>query len=597
MKRQLKRLTYICIGILAFIVLTWNLFQYISVVQARTPQQATPSTVTFNTFNTNVSEGVGDVEIQVRYTPGTTPTVPVTVSYKTLDGTAVAPQDYNGVSGQLVFTPAVQAVLTFTVTINDDPDDEPEEKLNLVLQSVDNAELGAISDATITIQDNDAPPDDDEIIYTDDKEPNDSFNEATDIVPNAADTCELTLWPTGDVDYFRFSGKAGSTYEIFTSALDDGVDTFMRVYNPSLQQIGSNDDQDSLGSRASSVTIVANENGFYFVEITNLSALDPTGQEYCIVVDEIPPLTPTPSNTPVPGADDCEFNSTFETACTVGVGEEVSLSFVPTLGSEQDTDILKLWVLPGVTYTCETFDLAAVTDTNIILYNQNREPFNPWIGNADRAIGDPSSEIQFTSTYKGFVYVMIGPENVPPYEESDLHTYSARCTATVATATPTPQPTLPPSSGGGVPAPSPTPFQFPTAVPTPTPIDLSILTPMPPTRPVVGIEPLPTATAPAGSAQSVTINVTLYYDGNENFTPELTEGIMDAAIALYDNATGQLIAFGYTNEAGMAQFTNVSAAGAVRVSVPFLNYSQVIVGAASDILIRVAPQPLPIGIP
>ena len=93
------------------------------------------------------------------------------------------------------------------------------------------------------------------------------------------------------------------------------------------------------------------------------------------------------------------------------------------------------------------------------------------------------------------------------------------------------------------------------------------------------------------------MNVTLYYDANNSFTPELTEGIMDTAVALYDNATSQLVAFGYTNEAGMAQFSNIETGGAIRVDVPFLNYSQVVLASNSEILIRVAPQPLPIGIP
>lgn len=93
------------------------------------------------------------------------------------------------------------------------------------------------------------------------------------------------------------------------------------------------------------------------------------------------------------------------------------------------------------------------------------------------------------------------------------------------------------------------------------------------------------------------VNVTLYYDSNNSFTPELTEGIVDAAVALYDNSTGQLLAFGYTNEAGMIRFDSIVASGALRVVVPFLNYSQVVVGDESNILIRVAPQPLPAGIP
>jgi hypothetical protein len=85
----------------------------------------------------------------------------------------------------------------------------------------------------------------------------------------------------------------------------------------------------------------------------------------------------------------------------------------------------------------------------------------------------------------------------------------------------------------------------------------------------------------------------VYYDSNFNFTPELNEGIMDVAVELFDNATGRLLAFGYTNEAGVVRFDGVASSGAVRVEVPFLNYSQVITGASASILLRVEPRPLP----
>jgi hypothetical protein len=121
------------------------------------------------------------------------------------------------------------------------------------------------------------------------------------------------------------------------------------------------------------------------------------------------------------------------------------------------------------------------------------------------------------------------------------------------------------------------------------------LTPAPP--PIVEINPLPTATLEAGGARAATVNVTLYYDSNNNFMPELTEGIVDVAVALYDNTTGQLLAFGYTNETGSIRFENITASGALRVSVPYLNYSQVVFGDESNILLRVAPQNLPGTIP
>lgn len=571
--------------------------------------------ISFDQASYSVNESdlfiVVNVNIITPTTPITPLTAPMTVTYFTVNSSASAGSDYTGVNnGQLVF-PGFKLISSMskpiTITINDDTISEPAETFNIVLENTpQNAVLGTQRTTTIQINASDgtATPTSTSgaTIFADHNEPNDTTGDATDISPNGGEECNLTLWPIGDSDYFRFNGKKDLTYEVKTSELTSGVDTFIRVFDTNLNVIATNDDDGTIGSRASQITFVADKDGFYFVEITNVDPGDPTGKTYCFEVNEITPQTPTPSNTPVPGEDTCEFNSTFETACLVGVNEEVSLSFVPSLGSEQDTDILKMWILPGVFYTCETFDLAAVTDTNIILYNQDQQPFNPWIGNADRAPGDPSSEVEYLSTYKGWLYVMIGPENIPTYEESPLHTYSARCTAITATSTPTPTATFV-SSGpvSGVstntPEPTATPFEIPTPVPTPTPFDLSILTPIPPTRPVIDIQTLPTSTPVAGSSQALTVNVTLFYDENDNFSAELTEGIMDAAVALYDNTTSQLIAFGYTNEAGMVQFSNIETAGAVRVDVPFLNYSQVVLATNSEILIRVASHPLPIGIP
>jgi hypothetical protein len=202
--------------------------------------------------------------------------------------------------------------------------------------------------------------------------------------------------------------------------------------------------------------------------------------------------------------------------------------------------------------------------------------------------------------------IVVGPVNPPPYEESFLYTYELLCIEEAATPTPTATattPYVPPSTGGGtggsVPTSTPTPTPVDPAFPSPTPFDPSsiflTLTPAPP--PAVQINPLPTATPEVGGARVATVNVTLYYDSNENFMPELTEGIVDVAVALYDNTTGQLLAFGYTNETGSIRFENIAATGALRVSVPYLNYSQVVFGDNSNILLRVSPQQLPGAIP
>jgi hypothetical protein len=120
---------------------------------------------------------------------------------------------------------------------------------------------------------------------------------------------------------------------------------------------------------------------------------------------------------------------------------------------------------------------------------------------------------------------------------------------------------------------------------------------VPTSRPNVVIVPLPTATSAAGGATAVNLDITLYYDANNNFTAELNEGIVGAAVGVFDNASGQLLAFGYTNEAGNVRFGPIATTGAIRVSVPFLNFSQVLAAGDSTIFLRVAPQALPIVIP
>jgi hypothetical protein len=238
----------------------------------------------------------------------------------------------------------------------------------------------------------------------------------------------------------------------------------------------------------------------------------------------------------------------------------------------------------------------------MIFLNNEGNPFNPWLGNDDKIPGgiDFGSRLSYLANYTGWLHIEVGPVNVPPLDEADQHAYNLTCTALESTPTPTASPTntFTGGTGGFATSTPPATVALPTQFPTPTPIDFSqFFTPTPAPPPVVQFQPLPTSTPAGGGTQSATINVTLYYDSNNNFLPELTEGIVNAAVALYDNGTGELISFGHTNETGVARFTAVNAAGAVRVVVPFLNYSQVVLGENADILVRVAPQPLPIGIP
>lgn len=560
----------------------------------------------------NVEESVGVVSVEVKLTDtNNVQTQTVFVGYRSLYGSAGS-GDFTEVAQTLQF-PVGTVTQTINIIINNDTTDEPTEffYLELVPGSSVNAEIGIPSQIQINITDDDNAPaptaTSGGTIYLDAYEPNNTFGEAYSVGVGAS-ACSATFWPAGDVDYYSFFAKNGDTYLVFTDDLTPGIDTVLTLYNPSGEQIAYNDDVGEIGTVRSQVQFTARETGTYFAYITNKNPSDPTGKTYCFETQQVAAPTATPSQTPVAGADECEYNSTLDSACIIAKDVAYNLSFVPTLGSEQDTDYFWLWMKPGLYYTCETLNLSPYNDTNMIFLDQNGNDFVPQLGNDDKVPGDYGSKLSILAPYTGYLSIVVGPVNPPPYEESYLYTYELLCIEEAVTPTPTAtatQPYVPPSTGGGtggavsVSTSTPTPTPVDSGFPTPTPFDPSsiflTLTPAPPAQ--VVINPLPTATPEAGGVRVATVNVTLYYDSNENYMPELTEGIVDVAVALYDNTTGQLLAFGYTNETGSIRFENIAATGALRVSVPYLNYSQVVFGDDSNILLRVAPQRLPGAIP
>ena len=566
-------------------------------------------TVGFTNATYIVAENQGPATISVIVSQTPAAGANVVVTYLTVPGTATPGPggDYISSTGTLTFSSSTQNTQTFTVTINNDTiPNEPDETVNLILQlqTPDTATLG-LSVATLFITDDDdatATPRPTAAtgtpIFVDLTEPNDTFEEAHQIQPDAAATCQLTLWPPGDLDFYSFAVKEGTHFKILTDQLSPGIDTVLKIYNQNGQPIAENDDIGVAGQLQSQVIVQADTTGIYYARVVNKSPAEAANKTYCLAIDAMEQPTPTPSPTLLPtraGSDACEPNGQLALACLFGENQSQAFNFVPPFNQGPDQDFYRIWIKPGTTITCETTELSSVTDTNMIFLGPNGEDFNPQLGNDDKAPGDKGSRLTYTSTYTGWLHVLIGPVNPVPVEQASQFTYTLACTSSVP---PTPTPTTPPVTGGGggggiVPiAPTITPF------PTPTPFDLSaILTPSPVVIPIVTIQPLPTATPPAGSQGTSTVNVTVYYDSNFNFTPEINEGIIDVAVALFDNTNGRLIAFGYTNQAGTVRFEAIPSSGAVRVEVPLLNYSQIVGPGETNIAVRVAPLPLPIGIP
>ncbi len=551
--------------------------------------QTTP-VIGYSQANYEVTEG-NRATITVQISPS--PTVTATVDYETRDGTARAGIDYTSASGVLVFIPGSTSQ-TFQVQTRTRSTFVGDRSVILRLSNASsNAILDASKDVSVlTILEDQAPtstPQTPTPIFVDRYEPNNTLETAFPTSADATALCDITLWPTGDVDWFRFAAKAGRAYELLTSNLDPGLDTVLSLYGTTGNLIASNDDFE-FGNLGSKVVFTANQNGNFFAQIVNKGGSDPANKTYCFEVNQIQGTatpTPLPSTTVVPGADICEYNGDFDSACLIGAGDTFDMNFVPIWPEGPDNDFYRVWVKPGLLYTCETFNLSSVNDTNMILYDQNRNGLG---GNDDKAHGDFGSEVSYFSTYTGWLFILVGPVAPPEYALSFLYTYSLRCNETVATPTATPFPTRPPSSGGVVPLP-PTATRTPigTATVSATPFSaVTVVAASPTSTPNIQVMPLPTATPFAVSGREISFNLTVYYDANLNFTPDLTEGVEDVGVAIHDAATNELLAFGYTGENGAVRFSALAVSGTIRISIPFLQFDQVATGN-SDVLIRVAP--------
>lgn len=111
--------------------------------------------VQFATPTNSVNEDAGSVSITVIRTGGTN--VAVTVDFATTNGTATAGSDYTATTGTVTFAEG-ETTNTFNVAILDDLVTEIDETVNLKLSNpAGGAVLGAVSNAVLTILDNEPP--------------------------------------------------------------------------------------------------------------------------------------------------------------------------------------------------------------------------------------------------------------------------------------------------------------------------------------------------------------------------------------------------------------------------------------------------------
>ncbi len=435
----------------------------------------------------------------------------------------------------------------------------------------------------------------------------------------------LTLYPAGDVDFFLLWGKAGRFYQV-TTATGDGLDTRVRVFDPTGKLIAENDDY-TAGNPASQARFQAPGEGWFSVAVDSDVPTDWGCRKYSVTAVDVSSPTATPSSTPgppkptatvtpsattVPGQvmyDAYEPNYDMNTAANAGVGQTLNLNFnpYPAGSGEVDNDWFRLYIKVGERLRIETTGLAQGLDTNLVLYRDNGAVI---AGNDDCVPGERYSCIEWSPDYTGLAYVLVGPVGtIPEATASGSRAYSL-VIEDVAGQTPTPA-----AGGASAGAGSSSPYgqRVPWPV-TPLPagyVATSVAAVATPPSSATGT-PAPSATAPSTvrvrmldlaspsptprPLQSVTIDLSVYYDENNNSAPDASEGVVGVSVRILNGLDNTLLGQAFTDGGGHANLT-VAAPGDVRVSVPYLGYNQVVRAPGKSLTIRLSPMRLPSLIP
>jgi hypothetical protein len=201
-----------------------------------------PPNVLFNAADYTIDEGDGTAIATVMLSAASGRSV--TVNYLTEDGTAIAGQDYDAVSGQLTFDPG-ETSQTFAIPITDDDADEADETIALKLDNAVNASIGDPGQATLSILDDDVP-----IVQFSASSYNvgEGAGEATIAV-----TLDIPSWQAVTVDYATGDGTAmaGSDYAASSGSLTFNPGETNRTFNVAITDDAIDEPSETIALRLS----------------------------------------------------------------------------------------------------------------------------------------------------------------------------------------------------------------------------------------------------------------------------------------------------------------------------------------------------------
>ena len=183
------------------------------------------------------------------------------------------------------------------------------------------------------------PPDPDQY------EPNDTMDTAFVLpVATSVTATDLNFVPSYvDQDWFAFYVKTGQLYQASTSNLV-GVDTYLAVYDVAGDQVTADDNGG--GGFASKTEWQATHVGYYYIEVTNLTASSTPWNTYDLSVEEAVPIAPTSTLTSALTIAQVEWNPP---------GPDLEGEYVMITNRGEDIQDMTGWTLSDADYHTYSF--------------------------------------------------------------------------------------------------------------------------------------------------------------------------------------------------------------------------------------------------
>ena len=292
--------------------------------------------ITIEVADAEATEG-WDAQILFRVTLDRAPSEPVTVSYATADGTALAGEDYEATSGTLTFA-AGETEQTVAVTVIDDAVEDSGETFRLVLSGPAGAEL-ADGEATGTILNTEPPGQD---------LPTDTTTRGVVMVGG---TATGTIAVEGDADWFKVTVEAGRTYQIDLEGQYTGQGTvtdpiLLGIYDRKGDQIPHSWDDSGGGGDNARLYFQPEANGAYYISATSGIA-DKSGEN-----------TTGTYRLSVADVTDTEIPASIATAASVAVGGTAT----GEIDAAGDQNWFRVELTAGTTYLIEQRGIVGFLD-------------------------------------------------------------------------------------------------------------------------------------------------------------------------------------------------------------------------------------------